>query len=145
MSNIVNITSDDEPFDPEGFGAWLARKAKKLGSEILEKALMAVYVVVDPKTPSGARVIMIAALAYLVLPADAIPDFIPVAGFADDLAALVAAFAAIADNIRVRHLREAREQMNEWGIVIDLVPAEWRDDARLSEYDDADECGQQAA
>lgn len=150
MDTIVHIaadTPDPEPVDAEGLGAWLAGKAKKLGSEILEKALMAVYVVVDPKTPNGARTVMIAALAYLVLPADAVPDFIPVAGFADDLAALAAAFAAIADNVRVRHLREARKQMNDWGIDVDPVRSGWSDDARLSEYDedDTDERGQQAA
>jgi uncharacterized membrane protein YkvA (DUF1232 family) len=128
---------DTESFDAESFWAWLGRMAKKVGSEILEKALMALFVVLDPKTPTGARVILIAALAYLVLPVDAIPDFIPAAGFTDDLAALVAAIAAIADNIRVRHLRAAREQMNEWGIVIDLVPTEWDDDSRVSDmFDD---------
>lgn len=127
--------ADAKSFDSESFGAWLARMAKRVGNELVEKALLVYYVLIDPKTPNGARLILAGALAYLVLPVDAIPDFLPIGGFVDDMAALVAAIAAISDNIRVRHLRGAREQMNAWGIVIDLVPDEWDDDERLGDMD----------
>jgi len=126
--------SDGEGFEQSGFFAWMKSKAKKAGKTVVETAFMAAYVAVDPKTPAASRAILFGALAYLVLPTDAVPDFIPVAGFADDLAALTAALVSIADNLRVRHLRFAREQMNDMGIVIDLVPREWPDDARLSDY-----------
>lgn len=138
------FTSEAESFDTESFGTWLAKMAKRIGSELVEKALLAFYVLIDPRTPNHARLILTGALAYLVLPVDAIPDFLPIGGFVDDTAALIAAIAAIADNTRVRHLREAREQMNEWGIVINLVPQEWDDDACLSDADLGDP-GTQAA
>lgn len=139
-TDVVACFTPDEPFDPsssgeETFWAWLAKMAKKIGSELLEKALLAFFVFIDPRTPRSARLILGGALAYLLLPLDAIPDFLPGAGFVDDLAAVGAAISAIVDNVRVRHLRRARAQMNEWGIVIDLVPKHWDDDARLHDID----------
>ncbi len=38
----------------------------------------------DRTLPSGVRVRLVALLAYLALPIDLIPDFIPVLGYADD-------------------------------------------------------------
>jgi uncharacterized membrane protein YkvA (DUF1232 family) len=40
--------------------------------------------------------VCIAALGYLILPTDAVADFIPVLGHGDDLAMLTAALSAIA-------------------------------------------------
>ena len=45
----------------------------------------------DPELPRGVRVRLWLLLAYLALPFDLVPDFIPVIGYADD--AVVVAFA----------------------------------------------------
>ncbi len=45
----------------------------------------------DPDLPRGVRVRLLLLLAYLALPIDLIPDFIPVLGYADD--AIVVALA----------------------------------------------------
>jgi uncharacterized membrane protein YkvA (DUF1232 family) len=39
----------------------------------------------DPRVPRRSKVVIGAALAYLVSPVDLIPEFIPVIGFADDV------------------------------------------------------------
>ncbi len=39
----------------------------------------------DPRVPRRSKVVIGAALAYLVSPVDLIPEFIPVVGFADDI------------------------------------------------------------
>lgn len=44
----------------------------------------------DENTPGKHKMIIIGALGYFILPVDLIPDFIPVAGFTDDAAALIA-------------------------------------------------------
>lgn len=50
----------------------------------------------DPATPVWVKGVCIAALGYLILPTDAVTDFIPVLGYGDDLAMLTAALSAIA-------------------------------------------------
>ena len=43
----------------------------------------------DPQTPTGTRWMLGGLLAYLLLPIDVVPDFIPVLGYADDVIAVV--------------------------------------------------------
>lgn len=61
----------------------------------------------DPRTPTRVRGILLAALAYFVLPLDGIPDLFAVVGFSDDIAVLTAAFAAIRGHIRDDHYVDA--------------------------------------
>lgn len=74
-----------------------------------EDLLAAWYCTRDPATPAFVRAALLAALAYFVLPTDAIPDIIAAIGFTDDASALVAAIAAVSGHIRPRHRRRARE------------------------------------
>ena len=45
----------------------------------------------DPAIPLAARLVVVGLVAYLALPFDLIPDFIPVLGQADDLAVIILA------------------------------------------------------
>tara|TARA_B100000900_G_scaffold338043_1_gene300083 strand:+ start:293 stop:517 length:225 start_codon:yes stop_codon:yes gene_type:complete len=44
----------------------------------------------DPLTPTQVRISLMAALAYLIMPFDLFPDFMPLLGFSDDFVALTA-------------------------------------------------------
>ena len=50
----------------------------------------------------------------LIFPLDAIPDLTPVAGYADDLGAIVAATAALGASINRKHIAAARKKTTEW-------------------------------
>jgi uncharacterized membrane protein YkvA (DUF1232 family) len=54
---------------------------------------------------------LVAAIAYFVLPVDAIPDVLPVIGFSDDAAVLAAAIKLVAGNIRPAHRDTARNAL----------------------------------
>lgn len=66
------------------------------------------YCARDPATPTAAKGMMMAALAYFVLPTDAIPDFLGVIGFTDDAAVFAALLALVGKNIKAPH-REAAD------------------------------------
>jgi uncharacterized membrane protein YkvA (DUF1232 family) len=65
------------------------------------------YCALDPQTPTRVRGILLAALAYFVMPVDIIPDIFAVIGFSDDIAVLSAAFAMVRGNIRPSHYEAA--------------------------------------
>ena len=92
---------------------FLKRKAAFLGRELTEKALILLFAFQDERTPAWARAAILAALAYLLMPLDACPDPIPIAGLADDMAALIGAAAAIAGNIAPEHIQRARATSSE--------------------------------
>ena len=62
----------------------------RAGRTIAKPAFEAFEMITDISTPSQVRVSMLAALTYLIMPLDLVPDFIPVGGFSDDLVALTA-------------------------------------------------------
>jgi uncharacterized membrane protein YkvA (DUF1232 family) len=71
--------------------------------------LAAYYCAFDRDTPLKVKATLIAAIAYFVLPADAIPDVLPVVGFTDDAAVLTAAIELVASHITPLH-REAAQR-----------------------------------
>ena len=65
-------------------------KTKSLGKSVLRPALLLFYVMKSPDVPFTIKSTIAGALGYLILPVDLVPDFIPVAGYADDAGALAA-------------------------------------------------------
>ncbi|MEM9999748.1 MAG: YkvA family protein [Pseudomonadota bacterium] len=96
-------------------------KFKRVASTIpfSDDLLAAYYCAMDPETPSRVRGILLAALAYFILPLDTLPDFIAGFGFTDDLAVLTAAFAAVRGNITPAHKEAAKRTLADWQSVDD--------------------------
>ena len=62
----------------------------KAGRTIAKPALEVLEMALDPLTPTQVRISLMAALAYLIMPFDLFPDFMPLVGFSDDFVALTA-------------------------------------------------------
>ena len=62
----------------------------KAGRSIAKPALEVLEMTIDPFTPTQVRISLMAALAYLIMPFDLFPDFMPLVGFSDDFVALTA-------------------------------------------------------
>ena len=75
--------------------------------------LSAYYCSIDPETPVRVRAILLAALAYFILPADLIPDFIIGLGFSDDATVLTAAIGIVAGHISDAHKSRANSTIKE--------------------------------
>ena len=85
----------------------------KAGRSIAKPALEVLEMAIDPLTPTNVRISLIASLAYLIMPLDLLPDFMPVVGFSDDFVALTAVLSIwskyITPAIRIR----AEEKLNK--------------------------------
>jgi uncharacterized membrane protein YkvA (DUF1232 family) len=76
-----------------------------------EDLLAAYYCAFDRDTPLPVKATLVGAIAYFVLPFDAIPDVLPVLGFTDDAAVLAAAIKLVASHIRPLHRDAARDAL----------------------------------
>ena len=99
-----------EDFSSNKFWKKLSKHAKTIGKEAVEKALLLYYAAQSPDTPEWAKGVIYSALVYLVVPTDAVPDFIPVVGYTDDLGVVALALTTIAVHIteEVRRMAEAK-------------------------------------
>lgn len=107
----------------QGFWQKLRDFARVAGKEVIEKALILLYAAQRPETPLWAKTVIYSALAYFILPTDLIPDFVPVTGYADDLATLVTALGAVAMCITPDVKDMAKQKVNDWFGEDDLQPA----------------------
>jgi uncharacterized membrane protein YkvA (DUF1232 family) len=92
------------------------RKLQRVVAQIpfAEELLAAYYCAFDRATPLPVKATLLAAIAYFVLPTDAIPDFIPVIGYTDDAAVLAAAIKLVSDHITPAHRQAAREKLGSY-------------------------------
>ena len=78
----------------------------------VEDAVAAYFCSLDPATPLQVKAILFGALAYFVMPADMIPDFIAGFGFTDDAAVLAVAIRSVAPAITEIHRAKARSALD---------------------------------
>ena len=92
-------------------------KIRKVASKVpfAADALSLWWCAKDPTTPTAAKGMMLAALAYFVLPTDAIPDVLPAIGFTDDAAVIAALIAIVGKNLKPRHKDEAKTFLAKLG------------------------------
>lgn len=79
----------------------------------LDQAVAAYYAAIDPATPRYAKGVLLAALAYFIMPADMIPDMLAGLGFTDDAAVLLMAVKTLSANIKPEHVQRARAFLDE--------------------------------
>ncbi len=109
------------PVDPRRYGRDRARVERGFWRKVrrtmgrvpfAEDAVAAYFCALDKDTPLHVKAVLMGALAYFVMPADLIPDFIAWMGFTDDAMVLAAAIRAVAPHIGPRHHRQARAALD---------------------------------
>ena len=101
-------------FSREQFWQKLTRITYSAGRELLEKALWLYFAAKRPETPAWARSVIYGALGYLILPTDLIADFIPGAGYTDDLTVLASALGTVIIFVDDQVKRQTTHQLNRW-------------------------------
>jgi uncharacterized membrane protein YkvA (DUF1232 family) len=79
----------------------------------VEDLVAAYYCALDPATPMRVRGMLLAALAYFILPLDLIPDMIAGLGYADDMALLTAVIGLVASHITPTHRAAAARALDK--------------------------------
>jgi uncharacterized membrane protein YkvA (DUF1232 family) len=69
----------DEASVRAGFWRTFAKAAKQV--PFAEDVVAAYYCALDPETPGKAKAVLLGALAYFIMPMDAVPDFWLLSGF----------------------------------------------------------------
>ena len=100
-------------FDPEALRHEFWRKLGPVVARLpfAEDLLAAYYCAFDRETPTHVKGLALAALAYFVLPIDAVPDMLPIIGFTDDAAVLAATVKMVSDNITPVHRQAAKGKL----------------------------------
>ena len=114
MKALDNYDGYQKYYSDDQFWSKAKKIARKAGVKVIYAALLLYYVVRNPGTPRADRTKILGALGYLLLPLDLIPDFIPVAGYTDDLAALMWALYSVAKNVTPEVKIQARQKLGEW-------------------------------
>lgn len=126
MTAKTNGVSPDDAINPEkalipavqkvnemrvrkGFWPKMRRTAARI--PFAGQALAAWYATQDPKTPLAAKGIILGALAYFVMPVDAIPDIFAGIGFTDDAAVIAAVLATLGAHLKPRHHDQAAQAL----------------------------------
>ncbi len=101
-------------YDENAFWKKLKKFGRKAGIKVCYAALLLYYVLKSPLTSGKDRAKIIGALGYFLLPIDIIPDFIPIAGYTDDLAALTWGVYCVIKSITPEVKANAAAKLHEW-------------------------------
>jgi uncharacterized membrane protein YkvA (DUF1232 family) len=93
----------------------IKRYSQRAGREVLAVSEATYLTFLDPDLSWKAKSALLGSLAYLLLPVDALPDFLP-GGYADDLSVMLTALLSTG-KLGQKHLKKCR-------IKYGLIPAE---------------------
>ena len=112
---FASSTSWQNNDDEGAFRHQFWRKTRQVAASLpfAEDLLAAYYCAFDRGTPLAVKTSLVGALAYFVLPADVIPDVLPILGFADDAAVLATTINLVSSHIRPEHHTAARNKLAE--------------------------------
>lgn len=112
---VGNDESRNEQIVREGFAATAKRflRVMPMATEVVAMY----FCLLDAKTPIWVKGTIAAALAYFILPVDAIPDILPVVGMSDDAGVLTAAFSAVSAHVSPEHRTKAKRWIHDEKVI----------------------------
>lgn len=104
-------------YSETGFREKLAALPLRVGRALVLQALTLYVLLTSSETPASAKLLVAGALGYLIMPFDAVPDFVPVLGFVDDGTVM----ALVLDRLREHVTPEVRARAER------LLPARFHE------------------
>ncbi len=101
-------------FSQSDFVEKISRIAKRAGAKLVYAALILYYTLQSDKISTANKAMIIGALGYMISPLDVVPDAIPIAGLADDLAVLLYVLKKVWTDIDPDIQNKAKERLSKW-------------------------------
>jgi len=101
-------------YRPELVLPLLQKVCTRAGFDLVSRALQLYYLARSPDLPAWAKASIFAALGYLLVTPDAVPDITPVLGFVDDLAVLTTALAGLSGYVSPEIRDKAQAKLRGW-------------------------------
>ena len=111
---IPDLQKYKDKFSQQNFIEKIQRIAKRAGAKLVYIALILYYLMQSDKVSLKDKAIIIGALGYLISPIDVVPDAIPIAGLADDLAALLYALGKVWSQVDDNLKDKAKQKLSKW-------------------------------
>ncbi len=110
LFDVDGLESDETPARR---GFW--RKVRRTLGRIpfTEELIAAYFCATDRRTPAYVKAVLMAAIAYFIVPTDLIPDFIATLGYSDDATVLYAAIATVRRHLKPEHREKARAVLDQ--------------------------------
>lgn len=102
-----------DKFTPNGLMEKISKSAKEMGVKLVYYILLLFYGLKDGKIPTKDKLLVMAALGYVILPLDFVPDFI-VAGFLDDVSVVTFVLRTVFKSITPEIKEQALQKLREW-------------------------------
>ncbi len=120
LDNSKKAKKYSKYYSEKSFWTKIANITKKGGSKIVYAAILLYELLIDEHMPFKTKATIVAALGYLILPFDFIPDIAPIIGLSDDLGILIYALNRIRTSITPTIRNRAMEKLLK--IFPDLTP-----------------------
>ena len=111
---IPDLQKYKDKFSQQNFIEKIQRIAKRAGAKLVYIALILYYPMQSDKVSLKDKAIIIGALGYLISPIDVVPDAIPIAGLADDLAVLLYALGKVWSQVDDNLKDKAKQKLSKW-------------------------------
>jgi len=105
---VAELYSDDSFWDK------LGGQAPAAGPKLVHNALVLYYTMKNARTPNRIKAAIMGALAYFVMPLDAVPDTLLGIGYLDDIGVLAWAYDTVANHIDGDAIVDATRTCRRW-------------------------------
>ena len=110
----VQVKQYEKEYSETGFWDKVKGVAKKAGKEVIYNALKLYYALQSENVSAKEKGMIVGALGYFILPIDLIPDAIPLVGYTDDAALLLAVLSLLKESINEDVKKKAKDKLSEW-------------------------------
>lgn len=114
LSHLPDFMSYTDKFSSNDFVEKISRIAKRAGVKLVYAALLLFYSLESDRVSIKDKAIIIGALGYLISPFDVVPDAIPIAGLADDLAVLLYVLHRVWAEVNDEAKEKAKKKLAQW-------------------------------